>query len=102
MWYGLEIIFSKNNLDQEHGTFFIKKKLKQTLSVPQNPADPTIYILSGFFLIKEQIHIKVLSFFNNKICYQQESSVEKSPAYRQLAVRSMNSAGCFVEIKKIL
>ena len=37
-----------------------------------------------------------MSFFNNNICYQQESSVETRLAYRHVTVKSMNSAGCFV------
>ncbi|MEW8544513.1 MAG: hypothetical protein AB2693_13365 [Candidatus Thiodiazotropha sp.] len=99
--YGLEIILPpKKHLEQLE--LFHKKLLKQILSVPQNTADPAIYILSGFLPIREQVHIKVLNFFNNNICHQQESSVEKRLAYRQLAVKSMDSASWFIEIKKIL
>ena len=83
--YGLEIILPPNKyLNQLE--MFHKKILKQILSVPQNTADPAVYILSGFLPIKEQLHIKVLNFFNNNICYQNDSSIEKRLAYRQTTV----------------
>ena len=72
--YGLEIILPPNKyLNQLE--MFHKKILKQILSVPQNTADPAVYILSGFLPIKEQLHIKVLNFLNNNICYQNDSNI---------------------------
>ena len=99
--YGLEIILPPNKYLNELEMFH-KKILKQILSVPQNTADPAVYILSGFLPIKEQLHIKVLNFFNNNICYQNDSSIEKRLAYRQTTVKPMHSASWFVEVKTIL
>jgi hypothetical protein len=72
----------------------------QVLSLPQNTPDCTVYLLTGFLPIELQLHKKALVFFN--ICSQNEESIEKQLARRQLAVKSNNSNSWFVVIKKLL
>jgi hypothetical protein len=44
---------------------YFKKLLKQLLSLPNNIADISIYILSGLLPIEAEIHLKALSLFGN-------------------------------------
>lgn len=82
--YGMELLIpSRHNLDKLE--FFLKKMLKQLLSVPINRPDPAVYVLTGILPIEGQIHIKALNFFNN-ICNQVDDSVEKQIAKRQIEV----------------
>ena len=97
--YGLEVIIPATKFLQQLEIFH-KQLLKQILSLPQNTADPAPYILSGLLPVQEQLHIKILNFFNN-ICNQKESSVEKRIARRQLTVKNMKSTSWFIEVKRI-
>ena len=78
---------------------FLKKIVKQTLSLPTQTADPVIYIVSGLLPIEGQIHIKTLNFFNN-ICGLPENTIEKRLARRQVSVKS--SASWFIKVEKLL
>ena len=98
--YGLEVLLPKQkHIDKLD--MFLKKIVKQTLSLPTQTADPVIYILSGLLPIEGQIHIKTLNFFNN-ICWLPENTIEKRLARRQVSVKSSKSASWFIEIKKLL
>ena len=100
--YGLEIILPKKKYIDKLDTF-LKRLLKQLLSLPTQTGDPVLYILTGLLPIESQIHIKALNFFNN-ICLLPEETVEKRLARRQIAVKTSKSATCswFIEIKKLL
>ena len=96
--YGLELILPNKTLTTKLERFQ-KKLMKQVLSLPQNTPDCAVYLLTGFLPIELQLHKKALVFFNN-ICSQNEESIEKQLARRQLAVKSNNSNSWFVVIKK--
>lgn len=97
--YGLEVtIPTKKYISQLEQ--YQKQLLKHVLSLPQTVADVAPYILSGFLPVEEQIHIKILTYFNN-ICHHSESSTEKKIARRQIAVKQMNSSSWFIEVKKL-
>ena len=64
------LLSMKKHLDEMES---FKNGLKQVLSLlPQNVADPCIYLLSEYLLVREQIHIKALNFFNN-VCNLSEA-----------------------------
>ena len=65
---------------------FMKRTLKQIMSLPVNTPDPVVYVLSGILPMEAQIHIKTLTMYNS-ICLQDDSVVEKQSAYRQLSVK---------------
>ena len=56
----------------------------------RNTPDPYVYVLSGCIPVEGQIDLKALTFFNN-FCRQDESSLEKQIAYRQLTIKSDSS-----------
>ena len=97
--YGLEI-FLPSGKNMECLQVYFKKLLKQLLSLPNNVADISIYILSGLLLIEAEIHLKALSLFGN-ITRTKRSSVEWKLADRQLLLKNRNSHSWFVDIKKI-
>ncbi|XP_045205894.2 uncharacterized protein LOC123558082 [Mercenaria mercenaria] len=97
--YGLEVIFPKKT-DLERLEKYQRRLLKHILSIPNNTTDSAVYILSGFLPVEAQIHKKALVLFNN-ICLQNDQSVEKAIAKRQLCVKSMKSNSWFIEIKTI-
>ena len=72
--YGLEIVLPLGK-NMECLRMYFKKLLKQLLSLPNNIADISIYILSGLLPIEAEIHLKVLSLFGN-ITQVKRSSVE--------------------------
>ena len=80
---------------------FQKKIIKQILNIPSNTADSAVYVLSGLLPIEAQIDKKILTLFNN-ICRQEDSSVEKQIAWRQLTVKTLESNSWFIAVKKIL
>ena len=80
---------------------FQKKIIKQILNIPSNTADSAVYVLSGLLPIEAQIDKKILTLFNN-ICRQEDSSVEKQIAWRQLTVKTLKSNSWFIAVKKIL
>lgn len=98
--YGLEIILPGKTLIQKLERYQ-KKLLKQIIFLPQNTPDCAIYILTGFMSIEKQIEKKALIFFNN-ICNQQEDSIEKRLARRQLSTTKQNSNSCFMNLKILL
>ena len=98
--YGMELIMPNKTLLKELETFQ-KKIIKQILAVPNNTADPAIYILTGLLPIEAQIDKKVLTLFNN-ICNQKDTSVEKQIAWRQSSVKTLKSHSWFIAVKKLL
>ena len=98
--YGLELIMPNKTLLNELETFQ-KKIIKQILNIPSNTADSAVYVLSGLLAIEAQIDKKILTLFNN-ICRQEDSSVEKQIAWRQLTVKTLKSNSWFIAVKKIL
>ena len=98
--YGLELIMPTKTLLKELKTFQ-KKIIKQILNIPINTADSAVYILSGLLPIEAQIDKKILTLFNN-ICRQEDSSVEKQIAWRQITVKTLKSNSWFITVKIIL
>ena len=98
--YGLEVLLpsqsSIKKLEQ-----FQKQLLKRILSVPQNTPDTAVYILSGLIPVQEQVQWKALTLFNN-ICRQDDSSIERRLAIRQLTVKDLDSTSWFISLKKAL
>ena len=80
---------------------FQKQLLKRILSVPQNTPDTAVYILSGLIPIQEQVLWKALTLFNN-ICRQDDLSIERHLAIRQLTVKDMDSTSWFISLKRAL
>ena len=97
--YGLEIVLPSGK-NMECLQMYFKKLLKQLLSLPNNVADISIYILSGLLPIEAEIHLKALSLFGN-ITRAKRSSVELKLADRQLLLKNRNNHSWFVDIKKI-
>ena len=60
-----------------------------------------MYILTGFIPVEGQIHIKALTIFNN-ICRQENTSLEKRIAYRQLTTKDDNSCSWLMTVRRIL
>ena len=98
--YGLEILQPRsqnmNKLEQ-----FLKALLKRILSLPPNVPDPALYIISGLLPVQAQIDIKCLTLFNN-ICRQNDDTLEKRLAFRQLNMKENDSTSWFNLIKRIL
>ena len=71
--YGLEVLIPSGGplaqLDK-----FMKRTLKQIMSLPVNTPDPVRYVLSGILLMEAQIHIQTLIMYNS-ICLQDDSVV---------------------------
>ena len=98
--YGMALLLpSSKPLEQLE--MFQKRIIKQLLSLPTRCPDPAIYILTGILPIEAQIHLKALVFFNN-VCHQEESSIERRLAVRQLTVKVDSSNRWFICINNIL
>lgn len=97
--YGLEILIPSGKPFDTLQLFY-KRLLKQLLSLPQNIADPAIYILSGLLPMEAMIHLKCLTLFGN-ITRSSRNSIEWRLAERQLLGKSTDSKSWFIEIKKI-
>ncbi|VDI78828.1 Hypothetical predicted protein, partial [Mytilus galloprovincialis] len=98
--YGLEILQpGPSNMTKLEK--FQKSLLKKVLSLPPNTPDPAIYIISGVLPIEASIDTKCLTLFNN-ICRQDDKSVEKQLAYRQLHIELDSSSSWYVITKKLL
>lgn len=85
-----------NKLEQ-----FLKSLLKKILSLPINAPDPALYIITGILPVEAQVDLKCLTLFNN-ICRQDQESLEKAIAVRQLQEKDQNSSSWFIEIKRTL
>jgi len=94
--YGIDILQpSKTNMNKLEK--FQKSLLKKVLSLPPNAPDPALYIITGF--MEAQIDLKCLTLFSN-ICRQNQKSLEKSIAIRQLQVKDENSNSWFMLLKR--
>ena len=97
--YGMEVILPRQKymdmLDE-----FNKRNIKHILSLSTTTAEPGIHIFSGTQPVETTIHQRALTFFGS-IARLLESSVEKQPASRQLADKTMNSYSWFIAVKKL-
>ncbi|KAK3086834.1 hypothetical protein FSP39_024241 [Pinctada imbricata] len=91
--YGLEIYLPSPN-DIRPLEMFLKKVLKQILSIPVTTADPASFILSGLVPVEAIIHLRALSLFGN-IALLDDSSIEKRLAYRQLTIHGHTGSSWF-------
>ena len=98
--YGLEILLPSDRQCQPL-EIFLKKTLKQILSIPINTADPAPFVLSGCIPVEAIIHKRALTFYCN-ICRLPESTIEKQLAHRQCSIKALNSHSWFIAIKKLL
>ena len=85
-----------NKLEQ-----FLKALLKRILSLSPNAPEPALYVISGLLPVQAQIDITCLTLFNN-ICRQDDDTVEKRLAFRQLNMKENDSTSWFNLIKRIL
>ena len=97
--YGMEVVLPTGSylekLDKVH-----KKFMKQIMSLPQNVADPAIYIISGSLPVEAIIHTRALSLYGS-VARLAEESVEKQLARRQLSVKVYRGESWFVEIRRL-
>ena len=100
MTYGLEI-YLPSVKELRPLDIFMKKVLKQILSISTTAADPAPYILSGLVPVEALIHVRALSLFGN-IALLDDSSVEKRLAYRQLTIHGQSGKSWFSSIAIIL
>lgn len=80
---------------------FQKKTLKQILSLPDNTANPSVYILSGQLPVQASLHLRVFSLFNN-LCNQNDRCIEKQILIRQLTVKNDKSCAWAMHIPPLL
>ena len=97
--YGLELVLPCKTLINKLETYQ-KKMLKQILSLPTSTADVAIYVISGFLPVEGQIDKKILTLLNN-VARQDNTSVEKEIAIRQLTIKNEKSNSWFVHARKI-
>ena len=97
--YGLEVVLPTgvylDKLDRVH-----KKFIKQIFSLPQNVADPAIYIIAGALPVEAIIHTRALGLFGS-VSRLDESSVKKSVARRQLSIKAYGGNSWFIDIRKL-
>ena len=77
-----------------------KKFMEQILSLPQNVADPAIYIISGSLPVEAIIHTRALTLYGS-VARLTEESVEKQLARRQLSVKVYRGESWVVEIRRL-
>ena len=96
--YGLEVQLP-NTKTCHPIEIFLKKTLKQILSLPITTADPAPYILSGTCILPAEafIHQRALTFFGN-ICRLSNTCIEKRLAIRQCSLKSVDSHSWFSSI----
>ena len=98
--YGLEI-YIPSVKDLRPMELFLKKVLKQILSIPTTTADPASFILSGMVPVEAIVHLRVLSLFGI-IALLDDSSVEKRLAYRQLTIHGQSGGSWFSHLSIIM
>ena len=96
--YGLELVLPCKTLIDKLETYQ-KKMLKQILSLPTSTADVAVYVISGFLPVEGQIDKKILTLLNN-VARQDNTSVEKEIAIRQLTLKNEKSSSWFVHARK--
>jgi hypothetical protein len=79
---------------------YLKKVLKQILSLPVNTADTAIYILTGILPVEAQIEKKALIHLG-ALCRLPHGSAERRIAYRQLCVKPRNTNSWFAAVRII-
>jgi hypothetical protein len=79
---------------------YLKKILKQILSLPVNTADMAIYILTGVLPAEAQIEKKAMIHLG-ALCRLPPDSAERRIAYRQLCVKSRNTNSWFAAVRVI-
>ena len=96
--YGMGV-FSVTEDDLKPLEQFHKTTIKQLLSLADNVADPTIYLLSGIPPIQFEVHRQILGFLGSMA--RKDSSVEHSIAKRQLIMKTIKSPSWFNNVKDI-
>jgi hypothetical protein len=79
---------------------FQKKTPKQFLGLPQQTADPTIYILLVAECIEQIIHKAIIGLFLRIL--KDPDSVEYQLALRQLVIKDCDSNNWFITVNEIL
>ncbi len=94
--YGLGI-FSTDENDIKPLEQFQKTTLKQLLSLADNVADPTIYLLTGIPPVQFEVHRQALGFLGS--IARKDTSIENHVARRQLIMKTLKSPSWFNYIK---
>ena len=96
--YGLSIF----SLEEKHFISlesFQKSMIKQILTLPDNTADPAVYILSGAAPLNLEIHRQALSLFGS--IARHPESAEHELARRQLAVEPYDAEDWYCYIRRV-
>ncbi|WAR12312.1 LOW QUALITY PROTEIN: POLR-like protein, partial [Mya arenaria] len=80
---------------------FQKKFLKQLLQLPNNTANPAVYLITGLLPVEAQIHIRTLTFLYN-LAAQDPCSIERQLLERQYAMKTVDSSSWVICVQKIL
>ena len=97
--YGFKVCLPKgNNLNRLE--IFLKKILKQLLSLPITTPDAAVYILTGILPVEALIHKKTLAHFG-AITRLPKTSKERNMATRQLQMKPRKSQSWSIELRKI-
>ena len=97
--YGLEALVLTRG-DYQHLEKFYKTALRRIQHLPENTANPAIYLLLGCIPVEGQIHIRMLTFFVSII--RRPGSTECDIIKRQLAVKDLQSKSWVVQIRMLL
>jgi len=98
--YGMELILPYSSYMEKLETFQ-KKLLKELLQLPNNTANPAIYVITGLLPIEAQIHVKALIFLHN-LANQKPDSIERQLLERQQQMKSVDSKSWVTEVQNIL
>ncbi|CAG2246674.1 unnamed protein product [Mytilus edulis] len=93
--YGLEVILLSKT-DISNLTIYFVKLLKRIQHLPDRTANAAVLLLIGQIHIEAEIHKRILGIFRNII--DNDNSVERDLAFRQLAMKSDSSNSWFRKV----
>ncbi|VDI37464.1 Hypothetical predicted protein [Mytilus galloprovincialis] len=93
--YGLEVILLSKTDISNLTTYFVKL-LKRIQHLPDRTANAAVLLLIGQIPIEAEIHKRILGNFRNII--DNDNSVERDLAFRQLAMKSDSSNSWFRKV----
>ena len=96
--YGIELVLPCKALVNKLETYQ-KKMLEQILSLPMSTADVAFFVIYRFLPVEGQIDKKILTLLNN-VAQQDNTSVEKHIAIRQLTIKNEKNSSWLVHARK--
>ncbi|CAG2241415.1 DNCL2 [Mytilus edulis] len=96
--YGLEVILLSKT-DISNLTIYFVKLLKRIQHLPDRTANAAVLLLIGQIPIEAEIHKRILGIFRNII--DNDNSVERDLAFRQLAMKTESSNSWFRKVVTI-